>query len=751
VRLLARHNQIIEQAVAEHHGRIIKTIGDGFLIEFSSVVHAVQCAQQIQAQFRAYNVEKEKDEQIHVRIGIHLGDILVQPNGDVLGDGVNIASRLQTLAEPDTICISDVVYRDVAKKIPLGTVLSRGRPQLKNIAQRFPVYALLTEPPKGIRQRLNVQRLQLQRRVGTAPFLRPVLVSVLLFGGLVTLWYLSRPLPNPQHLVAPSTQAAPAALPLPDKPSLIVLPLDNMSKDPDQDYFSDGLTEVLTSDLSRISSLFVIARNTAFTYKGKPTNVQDVGKELRVRYVLEGSVQQAGEQVRIVAQLVDTTTGAHVWSERFDRPFKDLFALQDEIVQQIVLALKVKLTPEEQARFKRFPTNNLEAYDFFLRGDAYAYRFTKEANAQARQMYEKALALDPQYAGAYASLGWTYFLDWGFHWNQEPQNLERAFELAQKAVVLDDSLPDAHALLGQIYMQKKQPEQALAEAERAIALDPNYADSYAVLAEILSLVGRPQEAIGMAEKALRLDPRGRNAATYLYELGVGYFFAGRIEEAIATFKRTLMRDPNYQFAYTFLSSSYVLAWVWQLTQDPQVLERALEAAQKALALNDSLPWAHTALGAVYLLQKQHDQARAEAERAIALDPNLADGYARLATILNSTGKPEEALGLAEKAVRLNPGFLFELGQAYCLAGRYEEAIATLKKLLVRNPNLLHAQLFLAIASREAGREEEARAAAAEVLRISPNFSLEVMKQRVPNTDPAVVERTVAALRKAGLK
>jgi tetratricopeptide (TPR) repeat protein len=366
-------------------------------------------------------------------------------------------------------------------------------------------------------------------------------------------------------------------------------------------------------------------------------------------------------------------------------------------------------------------------------------------------MYEKALALDPQYAGAYAALGWTYFFDWGFHWNHEPQTLERAFELAQKAVVLDDSLPDTHLLLGQVYMQKKQPEQALAAAERAIALDPNYADSYVILAELLNFTGKPQEAIGMAEKALRLDPRGPNAASYLYELGVGYFFAGRIEEAIATFKRTLMRDPNYQFAYTFLSSSYMLAWVWQLSQDPQVLERAFEAAQQAVALNDSLPFAHTALGNVYLLQKQHDQARAEAERVITLDPNLADGYALLATILNFTGKPEEALELAEKAVRLNPGFLFQLGHAYYSARRYEEAIATLKKLLVRNPNLLHAQLFLASAYSEAGREEEARAAAAEVLRISPNFSLEVMKQRAPNIDPAVVERGVAALRKAGLK
>jgi tetratricopeptide (TPR) repeat protein len=258
----------------------------------------------------------------------------------------------------------------------------------------------------------------------------------------------------------------------------------------------------------------------------------------------------------------------------------------------------------------------------------------------------------------------------------------------------------------------------------------------------------------MAEKALRFDPRGPTTAWCLYQLGVAYQLTGRVEDAIATHKQALVHDPNNQFAYANLAWSYVWQWGWQLSQDPQVLEQALAAAQKALALNDSLLWAHTALGAVYLFQKQHDRARAEAERAIALDPNLAEGYMVLAAILNATGKLEEALGVAEKAVRLgssNPLFLFELGHAYCLSGRYEEAIAALQKFLTHYPNLLHAQLFLATAYNEVGREEEARAAAAEVLRINPKFSLEAMKQRAPNTDRAVVERGVAALRKAGLK
>src|SRR6266540_2115782 len=486
LRLLEAHNQVIQQTVAEHHGHIIKTIGDAFLVDFPSVVNAVQCAQHVQTQLHAHNAEKEPAEQIYVRIGIHLGDIVVR-DGDVFGDGVNIASRLQGLAAPDTICISQKVSEEVVKKLSLGPVVSLGRPKLKNIAERFQVYALLPEQSKGVRQLLRVQRLKLSRRVGTAHRM-VALVGLLALVSAGTLLIRNRYFPSP------------SGLPLPDKPSIVVLPFDNMSKDPEQDYFSNGITEVLTSDLSRISSLFVIARNTAFTYKGKATNVQDVGKELGVRYVLEGSVQKASDQVRIVAQLIDTTTGGHLWSQRYDRPLKDIFALQDEIVQKIVTTLKLQLTLREQGILVRKTTDNLEAYDYFLRGWAYYLRFTKEANVQARQMFEKAIALDPQYALAYTSLGWTYFLEWGMQWSTDPQIVERAGELAQKAIALDGSLSLAHSLLSWIYEQKQQYDQAIAEGERAIALDPNDADSYARQAEVLLYAGRPEDALRMVEQ-----------------------------------------------------------------------------------------------------------------------------------------------------------------------------------------------------------------------------------------------------------
>ncbi len=549
LRVLEVHNHIIQQAVAEYAGHVIKTIGDGFLVDFPSVVNAVQCAQRIQVQFRTHNAEKELAEQIHLRIGIHLGDI-VQKDGDVFGDGVNIASRLQQMAEADTICLSDMVYRDVAKKLALGTVVSLGRPKLKNIAERFQIYSLLPEPPKGLRQALHVQWLKLSRRVGTAHRLGLLMGLLLITGGTVILLFSSlSPFRIPQ-----SPFRNPEALPFPDKPSIVVLPFVNMSEDPKQEYFSDGITEDLTTDLSKVSGLFVIARNSAFTYKGKAVDVGEVSRKLGVRYVLEGSVRKADSQMRVTAQLVDTTTGYHLWSERYDRQLKDLFSLQDEIRQKIVLALKVKLTSEEQERLKRFPTANLEAYDYFLRSLEFGTPpLTKEASAQARQMCERAIELDPQYAAAYARRAAIYWWEWFSQWSQGPQNLKQALTLAQKAVSLDDSLPVAHLVLGWVYLMQKQYDQAQAEMERAITLDPNFTGGYEGLSFVLDSVGKPREAVTAATKAVRLNPHQYNT---LNALGQAYLTAGRYEEAIATLKQVLARNPDHMVAHWGLAVIY---------------------------------------------------------------------------------------------------------------------------------------------------------------------------------------------------
>jgi len=343
---------------------------------------------------------------------------------------------------------------------------------------------------------------------------------------------------------------------LPDKPSIAVLPFTNMSGDREQEYFSDGITDDIIAALSRLPGLFVIDRNSTFTYKGKPVKAQQVSRELGVRYVLEGSVRKAGDQVRITAQLADATTGADLWAVRYDRPMRDIFSLQDEIVRRIVTTLNLQLDLMQRGFDVRQTTDNLEAFDDFLHGLEYLWNLnrTKESNAKACQMFEKAIALDPKYARAYAELGFSYNVDWIFQWTHDPHTLDRAFQLEQQAIALDDSLPFAHMALGETYLFKKQYDQATAEAERAIALDPNSAAGYRGLAEIMDVSGKSAEAIGLAEKAMRLDPRNRDL--YLFFEGWAYTQMGRHEEAIPILKRYNARYPNNWGAHAYLVVDY---------------------------------------------------------------------------------------------------------------------------------------------------------------------------------------------------
>ncbi|MGE4094434.1 MAG: tetratricopeptide repeat protein [Candidatus Binatia bacterium] len=595
-----------------------------------------------------------------------------------------------------------------------------------------------------------------QTREGSAPtrlwLSKGVLFTglFLLVGVIVTVQYLSLLPPNPQ-LLAPNTQPA---LPLPDKPSIIVLPFQNLSGDPGQDYFSDGLTDVLTGDLSQISSLFVIARNSAFTYKGKAVKAQDIGREMGVRYVLEGSVLKADGQVRITMQLIDAITGYHLWSERYDRPLQNIFALQDEIVQKIVTTLKLQLVLQEQGQAARKHTDNLEAYDAFLRGMAYLILDKKEeVTVQARQMLEKAIALDPQYAEAYAVLGGTYWVEWVNRWSVDPQTLERAFTLAQKAIALDDSLPTAYAVLGLVYGLKQQYDQALTACARAIALDPNNEHSYFTQAQMLNWTGKPEEALQSVQQAMRLNPH--YPVWYLHDLSWAYNMTGHYAQAVSASQEAIDRSPMSVPAHFNLTVSYLSHWVFQLSQDSKALEQALATAQRLVSLNEANPGGHLLLGIVHLNQKQYDSAFVEIERAIALDPNEASVYAFLAQALSHVGRSDEALQTIEEAICRQPltpdGHLMSIGDAYYLAGRPEEAIAPLTQYLARYPNFLGAHLDLAAVYGELGQEAEAQAEAAEVLRLNPNFSLEVHKQRTPIKDPAMLERHIAALRKAGLK
>jgi TolB-like protein len=357
-----------------------------------------------------------------------------------------------------------------------------------------------------------------------------------------------------------------------------------MSGDPEQDYFSDGMTEEIITTISKIPELFVIARNSTFTYKGRPVKVQQVGRELGVRYVLEGSVRKAGDRVRITAQLVDAATGGHLWSERYDRDLTDIFALQDEITMKILTALRVKLTEGEQARLYDKGAENLDSFMKVLQGRAYFYRFNKESNLQARQMFEETIALDPDSAAAHMMLAWTHLIEVWFGWSKSPgESMERAVELAQKALALNDTLDYTHSLLGNIYLMTRQYEKAIAEGERAVALNPNGADSHAHLGMILSYVGQPEEAVVMLNKATRFNPLPPN--WYLFSLGHAYRLTGQYKEAIIVYKKVLDRNPDDMIAHTGLAATYSLLG-WE--------EEARATAAQVLRINPKFSLDHIA-------------------------------------------------------------------------------------------------------------------------------------------------------------
>jgi adenylate cyclase len=405
---------------------------------------------------------------------------------------------------------------------------------------------------------------------------------LLLVGIIIAVQYLSLPTPHPQSSI-PSPQPA---LPLPDKPSIAVLPFANLSGDADQEYFSNGITDDIITQLSTFSGLFVIARTSSFVYKGAAVDIRQVSRELGVRYVLDGSVRKITEHIRINVQLVDAATGHYVWSERYDRPLKEIFRLQDEITQTIVARLQVEVLAAEVVRVRRVPTENLTAYDFYLRGWEKAVRAyvetNRETNTQARQLFEQAIALDPQYALAYTGLGMTHFQDWYLRWSSDlVQSMQRAMALAQHAISLDDTLPHAHTSLGVLYMWQKQLPQAIAEAERAIALDPNFAEGYSILGNILIFAGRPRQAIELIEKAIRLNPR--QVGFFLTALQIAYRDVGRYEDAITTAKKILATNPNAVHLYFTLAFCFA-----ELDQE----EEAHAAVEKILQLQPSasLEW-----------------------------------------------------------------------------------------------------------------------------------------------------------------
>ena len=524
VRAITESRAIIGSSVARHGGRVVDAPGDNVLAEFASVVDAVQSAVDIQRTLQARNAALPPARQMRFRIGINLGDVIVQ--GERLyGDGVNIAARLEGLAGGGDICISGTAYDQIEGKVPFAFEFS-GEHTVKNIARPVRVYRLRLEPGSSTARR--------DRRWLTRVAALVVIVAVLGLGGWAG-WRWLRPSES-------------AGLALPDKPSVAVLPFANLSRDPAQEYFSDGVTEDLITALSKMSGVFVIARNSVFTYKGKPVNVRDVGRDLGVRYVLEGGIQRAGDRVRITAQLVDARSGYQMWAERYDREARDIFTLQDEVTRQIVQALAVKVTEAEKVRIGRAPTGVFEAYDLVLRGDQERKRTTREGNAEARQLFTRAIALDPRYAAAYAGLGWTHLQNWQFLWSTA-RELEQARDLAERAVALDNTLADGYRLLAQTYLWQKEHERAIAEAQRSVELAPNDADGYETLAETLSWSGRPDESIRLIRNAMRLNPH--YPFFYLWTLGHALFLTGKRQDALDTFGKLIQQNPNFVPAYAY--------------------------------------------------------------------------------------------------------------------------------------------------------------------------------------------------------
>jgi adenylate cyclase len=493
--------RVIDELIARHHGRIFTTAGDSVMAEFASAVEAVRCAGAIQQEIERRNADLPQVRRMLFRVGINLGDVVV--GGDNLfGDGVNVAARLEGMAEPGGICISGAVHDQIRNKVDLSFE-DLGERSLKNIGYPVRVFGA--------------------RRNGAAG------------SGLLP----KRP------AATPATR--PSAL-----PSIAVLPFANLGGDPEQEYFADGITEDLITELSRFQELRVIARNSVLVYKAKPVGIQEVGRDLGVRYVLEGSVRKAGGRVRITAQLIDAATGHHLWAERFDRDLADIFEVQDEVTSRIVATLAGKLAESERRRARSGQTENLEAYDCVLRGRELWERFTPEANREARRLYEKAIELDPDYARAYASLAWTYLVEHAERWvGPEDQPLERALEFARRGVMVNPASHSNRLALGQVCLSKGLHDEALEALETAIALNPNDADGYVFLAQALNRSGRPDEAIGLVEKAQRLNPAAPH--WYSWNLGIAYYLARRYDDAATALRRG---RPLGAMAYRWLAASY---------------------------------------------------------------------------------------------------------------------------------------------------------------------------------------------------
>jgi adenylate cyclase len=559
VKALNDCREVIAGCVDDHRGRIVDSPGDNVLAEFVSTVEAVKCAVKIQEDLKSRNADLTESRRMEFRIGLNLGDV-IEEDDRIYGDGVNIAARLEGLAEAGGICISGTAFDQVKGKLEVGYQYL-GEHSVKNIVEPVRAYKILMEPEaagKVIGEKRKTKKLWMT-----------VAAAVVILIGLAG-WYL---------YIEQSKRVEPAsvekmAYPLPDKPSIAVLPFDNLSGDPEQEYFSDGITEQIITSLSKVPYIFVIASNSTFAYKGKHAKIQRIAEELAVRYVLEGSVQRSDDRVRITVQLIDATTGHHLWAENYDRMLKDIFALQDEIAMKIMAELQVELTEATWGRFSSIKTTNLKAYEKYLKGKEHKFRRTEADLLEARKLAQEAIALDPEYGGAYILLGHTHVDDvWFRRTKDRAKSLQTAEQLAQKAIDLSGQDSDSHRLLSMVFLLRKQYEKAIIEAQKAVELSPNTAENHFSLGMALWFVDRNDEAIPVLKKAIRLNPVA--PIFYLNNLAFAYAFSGQYEKAIPLWNRAVERNPDYRFAYSGLT------WAYQMTGNEI---KAREAAAEVLRI-----------------------------------------------------------------------------------------------------------------------------------------------------------------------
>jgi len=627
VSTITTYREMIAGLIETHHGRVVDAPGDNILAEFSSALNAVESAIEIQRKLEIENEKLPDKRRMEFRIGINLGDILHREDR-IYGNGVNVAARIESLADPGGICVSRGVFDQVKNKVRQGFEYL-GEHTVKNISEPVRIYRVLLSPEYADR----IIGEPTPKATLKKPNAAVIGLALLLVVALLWMFYPRAPQIEPAAVEN-------MAIPLQDKPAIAVLPFDNMSADPNQKYFADGMSDDLITELSKISGLFVVARNSTFAYKGRAVKITQIAQELGVRYVLEGSVRRAGDEVRINAQLIDSNTGGHLWAERYDGRMGNIFALQDKITGQIVNALAVQLTADEEKRFEIKETSSMEAYDAFLQGWQHYLHRTPENFVKALSYLKQAIELDPNYGRAYAALALTCWRGAGIGWARKmgmsyPEARVRARHYLELA--LKDPTPTAHRVAAEMAFNRQQKQKALAEAKRALALDPNNSENHRMMGKVMMALGQPEECIASNKRAMLLNPRDK--AFPLGSIGIAHFAMGQYEEAVKFSEQALENNPKANSLAATLAASY-----GQLGREAEARTALKRYIKSWGRIRPGLPTVMYA----FPLETEHADRFAEGLLKAGL-PGKPGGYYKISDNLRLTGEEIKSVFLGSKA------------------------------------------------------------------------------------------------------